>query len=98
MGITIPIKLYLEKQAVGQICPPGGSLPTSFLGLSGEHQVRSSERGQSGDFEAQVPRQSMAKHVCQRSTPPLMEPKETPPGGLLGKTLGMLPNTEEGSR
>lgn len=44
-GMAVPIKL-VEKQVVGQIWPPGGSLLSSVLGLNGEHQGKAITKGQ----------------------------------------------------
>lgn len=60
-GMAVPIKL-VEKQVVGQIWPPGGSL-LSCPGLEWETSVESNNKGATlGTSKALLPQGRMAEH------------------------------------
>lgn len=97
MGMVVPITLYLERQAVGWIWAPDGSLVSSVLGLSGEHQWKAVRKepqqgpqrfkGPEGGWQS-IFSSSLSLHGQGAEGNFLV--------GLLGKTVGMLPNAEEG--
>lgn len=95
MGMAVPIKLYLEKQVVSQIGPQGSSLLGCALGLNGEYWGKA---GRDSGVDHSGPD---AQRKDGRALPPALSPhgwerEQTSSAGLLGKTLGMLPNTTKG--
>lgn len=86
-GTAVPIKL-VEKQVLGQIWPPGGSL-LRCPGLEWRTPVESNNKGTtSGTSKAPLHPGRMAEHLLQLSVPPPMEVRGNFLSGALGQDFG----------